>query len=153
TKLQAPSTKLQVSGKIQAPIGNRTKGIGVWCLRFFWSLGLGVWCLFLLPGCATRPPASPRSASYSPINALTTQRAVLTARGRQFAMNGYLATSDMGAMRLIVTGGFDQVWADLLVRPDGTVHVMRSSKMLRESWIRRFIAADLMCAVGFTESK
>jgi hypothetical protein len=103
-----------------------------------------------LVGCATPPlPASgPRPASSSPQEELVTQRAVLTVRGRQFALNGYLAESAMGARRLIVTEMFGHVLADILVKRDGTAQVMRSSKLLRPGWIERYVAADMQCVFG-----
>ncbi len=45
-----------------------------------------------LVGCAT--PAPQRAAIHVKTNALLTQRAVLTIRGRQFTLNGYLALSE-----------------------------------------------------------
>lgn len=77
-----------------------------------------------------------------------TQRAVLTARGRQFALNGYLAQSATGGWRLIITETFGQTLADVLVKPNGTVHVMRSSRLLRPAWIERYVAADMLCIFG-----
>ncbi len=109
--------------------------------------------LFLLPlllvaGCATRLPELPRTGRTFPPNALITQRAVLTVLGRQFTMNGYTSLSETGGMRLIITENFGSVLADVLVRRDGSVQVMRSSQAFRESWIRRYIAADLQCIFG-----
>jgi hypothetical protein len=99
-------------------------------------------------GCAAPPASVPRPAGSFPPDGLVTQRAVLTARGRQFALNGYLARSAIGGQRLIVTEMFGHVLADVLVKRDGTVHVMRSSKLLRPAWIRRYVAADMQCIFG-----
>jgi hypothetical protein len=106
--------------------------------------------LWLPAGCATPPVPNntPRPVVSVPANALVTQRAVLTVRGRQFALNGYLAVSETGAKRLIVTQSFGQVLADVLIKRDGNVHVMRSSPMLRPDWIRRYVAADVECIFG-----
>ena len=110
----------------------------------FWLLTLVV-----AVGCATPPPGSaPRETRSLLTDGLVTQRAVLTARGRQFALNGYLALSATGGKRLIVTQSFGQVLADVLVKPDGSVRVVRSSPMLRPEWIRRYVAADLECLFG-----
>lgn len=99
--------------------------------------------VLMAAGCAT--PESPRATRSFPPEALITQRAVLTARGRQFTLNGYLSLSESRGKRLIVTENFGTVLADALVKSDGTVHVMRSSPAFRESWIRRYVAADLQC--------
>ncbi len=105
--------------------------------------------VLLLAGCATPPTPAPsnlsRPASVFPTNGLVTQRAILTARGRQFALNGYVALDATRGRRLIVTEMFGQVIGDVLVKPDGAVFVMRSSPMLRPAWIRRFLADDLEC--------
>jgi hypothetical protein len=111
--------------------------------------------LFLLAsGCATQPepPAgtSPRPAASLPANAMLSQRALLTARGRQFALNGYLALSERGGKRLVVTESFGSVMADLLVKPDGKVFVMKSSRMFPAKWVRRCMAPDLECLFGTT---
>ena len=112
-------------------------------------------CIFLLlivlfaAGCTT-PSAHtlPRVVKSFPDEALITQRGVLTVRGRQFSLNGYLARSATGAQRLIVTENFGGVIADLIIKPDGTVHVMRSSRAFKPAWIRRHIAADVQCIFG-----
>lgn len=103
----------------------------------------------LLTGCATVPrtPVGP-PAEPVPTEAFITHRGILTARGRQFPMNGYLAVSPTGGQRLVITGQFGNVLADVLVQPDGTVHVMRSSRALRERWIRNHVVADLRCVLG-----
>jgi len=79
---------------------------------------------------------------------MITQRGVLTVLGRQFTLNGYLATSATNGQRLIITENFGGVLADVLVKSDGTVHVMRSSSAFKPKWIRRYIAADLACLFG-----
>ena len=107
----------------------------------------------LAGGCAAPPARTlPRPAPSFPNDALITQRGVLTALGRQFALNGYLARSATGAQRLIVTESFGGVLADVLVQPDGTVHVMRSSRAFTPARIRRYLAADLQCIFGSAPS-
>jgi hypothetical protein len=69
-------------------------------------------------------------------------------RGRQFTLNGYLATSAAGAKRLVVTENFGGVLADVLVQPDGSVRVMRSSRAFQPAWIRDYLATDLQCVFG-----
>lgn len=105
--------------------------------------------LVLLAGCATAPRTQiQRSPGLFPADAMITQRGVLTVLGRQFTLNGYLATSATNGQRLIITENFGGVLADVLVKPDGTVHVMRSSSAFKPKWIRRYIAADLVCIFG-----
>lgn len=102
----------------------------------------------LLAGCATAPqpiPATSHAAITLPADCLVTQRAVLTARGRQFALNGYMAQSASGGRRLIITEMFGKVMADVLVKPDGTIHVMRSGPLFRAEWISHFVVADMQC--------
>jgi hypothetical protein len=108
-----------------------------------------IW-LLLAAGCATPPPPDvlPSAAISFPADALVMQRAVLTARGRQFTLNGYLALSSTGGKRLIVTENFGAVLADVLVKPDGTVHVMRAGRIFRRAWIERYVATDLKCIFG-----
>ncbi|HWN94308.1 MAG TPA: hypothetical protein VNT99_04695 [Methylomirabilota bacterium] len=108
--------------------------------------------LLLAAGCATRSP-QPSSRPSFPGDALITQRAVLTARGKQFTLNGYLSMSQTGGKRLLVTENFGNVLADVLVKPDGAVHVMRSSSAFRPAHIKRFVAADLECAFGNPKKK
>lgn len=103
----------------------------------------------LLAGCATAPHRPlPHTAQTFPAEALITQRGVLTVLGRQFTLNGYLATSATGAKRLIVTENFGSVLADVLVKPDGSVRVMRASRAFKPAWIRDYMAADLQCIFG-----
>jgi hypothetical protein len=105
--------------------------------------------LVLMAGCASPPRSSLTRVGRSiPEEALITQRGVLTARGRQFPLNGYLALSATNGMRLILTENFGNVLADVLVKPDHTVRVMRSSRALRPAWIRNYVAADLICLFG-----
>lgn len=105
--------------------------------------------LALATGCATpRPSMIPQRASSFPADALITQRGVLTVRGRQFTLNGYLATSASGGQRLIVTENFGNVLADVLIKRNGTVFVMRPGRLFKPEWIRQFVAADLQCIFG-----
>jgi hypothetical protein len=106
--------------------------------------------LLLAAGCASAPPPKPFSipAGLFPVNGLLVQRALFTARGRQFALNGYLALSAAGGKRLVVTETFGNVMADVLVKPDGQIFVMQSSRMFPEKYIRRLMVADLACIFG-----
>ena len=110
-----------------------------------WTALLALLCA----GCAASPHRIPaRTAGQFPDEGLITQRAILTALGRQYSLNGYLARSVTGGQRLVITENFGGVLADLLVKPDGTLHVIRSSRALSPSRIRRYIAADLQCIFG-----
>ena len=68
--------------------------------------------------------------------------------GRQFTLNGYLASSSTNGQRLVVTENFGSILADVLVKPDGKAYVMRSSRAFNYKWIERFIAADMRCLFG-----
>jgi hypothetical protein len=101
----------------------------------------------LVGGCATAKSKTTLERHF-PANAFMTHRAIFTARGRQFALTGYLALSETGGKRLIISQALGQTMADLLVKPDGTVHVMQSSPMFKAEWVRRYVAADLECIFG-----
>jgi hypothetical protein len=103
--------------------------------------------LVALAGCATAPKSTLPRASAPP-DALVTQRGVLTVLGRQFTLNGYVSLSNAGGKRLIVTENFGNVLADVLVKSDGSVHVMKSSRAFKPEWIRKHLAADLECLFG-----
>ena len=106
----------------------------------------------LAAGCAA-PPLSPnepvvRTAPWFPADALVSQRAVLTVRGRQFSLNGYVMKSAAHGLRLIVTENFGGVLADVLVKPDGQVIVLKARPPFRSTWVEKYIAADLKCIFG-----
>jgi hypothetical protein len=92
-------------------------------------------------------------AARVPAEAFMTHRAIMTARGKQFALTGYLAMSQTRGMRLIVSENFGQQLADVLVKPDGSVHVMKAGPMLKPKWIEKYVAADLKCLFGTTKEK
>ena len=109
--------------------------------------------LALVAGCASGPPPPnhfSRPAGLFPDDGLLIQRALLTARGRQFPLNGYLALSTTGGKRLIITETFGGMMADVLVKPDGKVFVMHASRVFPEKYIRRLVVADLECIFGGT---
>ena len=101
-------------------------------------------------GCASAPrPQLQRPANTHPADALIIQRGVLTVfGGKQFTLNGYLAVSATGGKRLVVSENLGGVLADVLIKPDGRVFVMRSSRAFRAEWIRDYIAADVQCIFG-----
>jgi hypothetical protein len=101
-------------------------------------------------GCATAPVSdhAARPVNPFPAEAFITERAVFNARGAQFPLNGYLALSAAGGKRLVVTENFGRVVADVLVKPDGKIFVMQSSRMFPATYIRYGIAVDLECLCG-----
>lgn len=104
--------------------------------------------LLMMAGCASSPQHAEHLARPDwtfPGDARITERAILTARGKEYPLNGFLACSQTGGLRLVVTESFGQVLADVLVNPEGHVFVMRSSRILRPGWIRRYVARDLQC--------
>lgn len=107
--------------------------------------------LVLAAGCAAAPPEQShfsRPANPFPANGFITQRAVFSTHGRQFPLNGYLAVSETGGQRLVITENFGHVLADVLVKPDGKVFVMQSSQAFSPKDIRLGVAADLQCVFG-----
>jgi len=114
--------------------------------RFF-TLAL---TLIAMAGQAAPPDKTSRPF---PADAMVTQRAILTAHGRQFTLNGYLALSATGGKRLIVMENFGAVLADVLVKRDGTVQVIRSSRVFSPAWIQRYVVADMQCIFGGMHDK
>ena len=105
--------------------------------------------LMFICGCAGAPPkVSVNPAGNFPAEAFVTQRAVFSAGTKQFPLNGYLALSATRGKRLIVTGPFDAVMADLLVKPDGTISVLQTSRMFSARSIRYGVASDLQNIFG-----
>ena len=136
---------------IRLPVGERGKAqwTSLVDCRLIWLIPIIL--LFFTSGCSTTPRTQiHRPAGSVPTDALITQRGVLTVLGRQFTLNGYLSISATGGKRLIVTENFGGVLADVLIKPDGTVHVMRSSRAFKPKWIRRYVAADVECLFGNT---
>ena len=105
--------------------------------------------ILLAAGCATKPHSQiVLPANFFPADAFLTQRGVLTVLGRQFTLNGYLASSTTKGRRLIVTENFGNVLADVLIKTTGEVFVMRSSRAFKPRWIHDFVAADVRCICG-----
>ena len=101
----------------------------------------------LTAGCAApksiEPPPIAHPARLFPAEAFVTQRAVLTVHGQQFTLNGYVAKSESRGLRLIVTENFGGVLADVLVKPDGKIFVLKTGPPFRPAWVEHYIAADL----------
>src|SRR6185369_15716074 len=110
---------------------------------------LSVTAFLMVFGCVSAPKSQiPAPANSFPADALITQRGVLTALWKQYTLNGYLSVSAMGGKRLVITENFGSVLADVLIKPDGKVYVMRSSRAFKPKWIRDYIAADVQCVFG-----
>src|SRR5689334_1707132 len=110
---------------------------------------LGSLSLLFVTGCATTKSRSTSAAELQfPPNAFMTHRAIFTARGKQYALTGYLVLSESQGKRLIISQQLGQTMADLLVKPDGTVHVMQSTPAFKPEWVRKYVAADLECIFG-----
>jgi hypothetical protein len=107
--------------------------------------------LILAAGCAAAPPVQSHfidTANLFPADGFITQRAVFSTHGRQFPLNGYLAVSETGGKRLVITENFGHILADVLVKPGGKVFVMQSSRAFSPKDIRLGVAADLQCVFG-----
>jgi hypothetical protein len=117
-----------------------------------WLMFLALSLLIFVSGCATAPVAKTAAPAVReiPSEAFMTHRVVMNARGREFALTGYLAISQSRGMRLIVSESFGQQLADVLITPDGSVHVMKAGPMLKRQWIEKYLAADLKCLFSHT---
>jgi hypothetical protein len=104
--------------------------------------------LWLVAGCASTKNFGARPANLFPPNSFQIQRAIFTAFGKQFTFNGYLALSETGGKRLVITENFGNVLADVLIKPDGKIFVMQSNKIFTPARIRHTVAADLETIVG-----
>jgi len=104
----------------------------------------------VVAGCASPPAPKQFSPALTPFpsECLVVQRVMFNAIGRQFPLNGYLAMSDTRGKRLIVTESFGGVMADLLIKPDGTVFVMQSSRMFPAHYMRSLMATDVQYVFG-----
>ena len=104
-----------------------------------------------LAGCASHPAAPPAlvpSRAYFPGEAFIIQRVMFTAHGGQYPLNGYLALSETRGKRLVLMDTLNMVVADVLIKPDGRVFVMKSSRMFPARYLRRLVAADVQCVFG-----
>jgi len=111
--------------------------------------------LLLLPlflaGCATHHFSPP--PDLFPADCFITQRATFTVGSRQFPLDGYLAMSETGGKRLVVTAMMGVVVADVLVKPDGQIFVVQSSQVFSDKYIREGVARDLECIFGGATDK
>jgi hypothetical protein len=100
----------------------------------------------LLPDDGSRPGAIERAQRtlehVFPAAYRSTQRAIITARGKQFTCDGLLAVSPTGGHHLALVSSFGTV-TDVRVTPAGQVEVLKETPLLRADWSRRFVARDL----------
>jgi hypothetical protein len=111
-----------------------------------WAAG----CVGPEPKEAAAPPPGipPRVGELFPLNAVVTQRGVLTIHGRQFSMTGYIARSETNGLRLLMTETFGGVLADVMIEPSGKVIVVQTKPPFRPAWAEQYVAADLRCIFG-----
>ena len=112
-------------------------------------------------GCAARGPiAAPavlpddggRQAAFAragrtignlfPAQYRSTQRAIVTAGGKQFACDGLLSVSPAEGHHLAIVSSFGVV-TDLRVKADGACELLKVTPLFREDWSRRYVARDL----------
>ena len=112
-------------------------------------------------GCATRnhlaafmvlPDDGNNPAAYSraeraiqtvfPAQYRATQRAIITAGGKQFTCDGLLTVSPVEGHHLALVSSFGTV-TDLRVKADGVTELLKVTPLFREDWSRDFVARDL----------
>ena len=71
-----------------------------------------------------------------------TQRAIVTAGGKQFTCDGLLEVSPAEGWHLAIVSSFGVV-TDLRVKADGDCELLKVTPLFREDWSRRFVARDL----------
>ena len=129
------------------------------------SLAQKIWFAALLValtgGCATQnhfampavfPDDGNHQAAFSraqltisnlfPARYRATQRAIVTAGGRQFTCDGLLEVSPAEGHHLAIVSSFGVV-TDLRVKADGDCELLKVTPLFREDWSRRFVARDL----------
>ena len=71
-----------------------------------------------------------------------TQRAIVTAGGKQFTCDGLLQVSPADGHHLAIVSSFGVV-TDLRIKANGDCELLKVTPLFREDWSRRFIARDL----------
>ena len=71
-----------------------------------------------------------------------TQRAIVTAGGKQFTCDGLLKVSPAEGHHLAIVSTFGVV-TDLRVKANGGCELLKVTPLFREDWSRRFVARDL----------
>jgi len=102
--------------------------------------------LAVLPDDGSHPAAVSRAqqtlARLFPVRFRATQRAIITAVGKQFTCDGMLTVSPTDGYHLALVSSFGAV-TDLRVRADGATEVLKVTPLFREDWSRKFVARDL----------
>ena len=86
--------------------------------------------------------AKQRMENLFPAEYRATQRAIVTAGGKQFTCDGLLKVSPAEGHHLAIVSTFGVV-TDLRVKADGGCELLKVTPLLREDWSRRFVARDL----------
>ncbi len=76
-----------------------------------------------------------------------TQRAIVTAGGKQFTCDGLLQVSPANGHHLAIVSSFGVV-TDLRVKANGDCELLKVTPLFREDWSRRFVARDLRWLFG-----
>ncbi len=122
---------------------------------------INIFCIALLTGCAARhqfatPTVIPDNRSdrtaflraeqtiknLFPPQYRSTQRAIVTAGGKQFTCDGLLQVSPADGHHLAIVSSFGVV-TDLRVKANGDCQLLKVTPLFREDWSRRFVARDL----------
>ena len=112
-------------------------------------------------GCATRPHiaqcivlpddgrhgeavrrAKQTIAHLFPAQYRATQRAIITAAGKQFTCDGLLMVSPADGHHLALVSSFGAV-TDLRVRADDVTELLKTTPLFQADWSRNFVARDL----------
>jgi hypothetical protein len=102
--------------------------------------------LTVLPGTGNNQAAFSRAErtiqNLFPTRYRATQRAIVTASGKQFTCDGLLEVSPAEGHHLAIVSSFGTV-TDLRVKTDGGCELLKVTPLFREDWSRRFVARDL----------
>ena len=120
------------------------------------AVALAALCCVLLHGCQSIPreygaPVKDESLAANlrrvveemyPQHFRSVHRVILSARGRQFDLNGYVLVSRPSEVRFIASGDLGGTAFELLRNADGEVTLLRNSAGLRRSWLTDGAARD-----------
>lgn len=91
--------------------------------------------------------AEQRIKNLFPPRYRATQRAIVTAGGKQFTCDGLLQVSPTNGYHLAIVSSFGVV-TDLRVKANGDCELLKVTPLFREDWSRRFVARDLHWLFG-----
>jgi hypothetical protein len=83
-------------------------------------------------------------AQLFPARYHATQRAIITAVGKQFTCDGLLAVAPDQGYHLALASSFGTV-TDLRVTPAGRTELLKVTPLFRADWSRDYVARDLRC--------